>query len=185
MWLLIFSAPCLAKDWMNIFPLKTTRAEVVQMLGKPQTNQSDESEYFEIDKQTVTFRWTRPNCYGQNSIIENQPISLDALVFQITVEPKEPNDKRYKKIVSELNEDSSDSTDSKKSKYKRSLSNYVDCLIGADGTSCTITNTEKGLGYSDSKAGIISIYYFPTNKEIKTWEETHQPCKVEQDEKLN
>lgn len=181
LWLLVFSVPCLAKDWNNIFPLKTTRAEVIQMLGSP--NQSNEGEYFEIDNQRVIFRWTRPDCYGENSIIEKQPVSLDALVFQITVEPKDPKDERYINIRNELNSKPSDSSDSKdiKTVYKKWISNDVNCLIDANGSSCSITNDEKGFGYSTSNDEITRIYYFPTEKELKTREETHQPCKAKEE----
>ena len=181
-WLSVFSMPCLAKDWNNIFPLKTTRAEVIQMLGYP--NQSNESEYFEIDNQIVTFRWTRPDCSGENSIIEKPPVSFDALVFQITVEPKDPKDERYITIRNELSPSSSDSKDIK-TVYKKWISNNVDCLMGANGSSCSITNDEKGLGYSTSNDEITCIYYFPTEKELKTRKETYQPCKAKEEKPDN
>lgn len=38
-WLLTLATPCSAKEWHNISPLKTTRAEVLQLLGEPKYSQ--------------------------------------------------------------------------------------------------------------------------------------------------
>lgn len=44
LWLL--AVPCLAASWKNIVPLKTTRAEVIRLLGEPKPFQGNGPEYF-------------------------------------------------------------------------------------------------------------------------------------------
>jgi hypothetical protein len=172
LWLLTLAVPCAAKEWRNLSPLKTTRAETLQLLGNPQHSQPDGGEYFEVDDQTITFRWMRPDCAGQDSIIDGQSAGLDALVYQITVTPKVPL------AAIDSGESSKPDTASVKSKYRDWLSQEIDCIgNGEDGVwHCTIWDGHKGFGYSTSKGGVVAIYYFPTDEEGTAWSQTHKCC---------
>jgi hypothetical protein len=172
LWLLTLVVPCAAKEWHNISPLRTTRAEVLQLLGNPQHSQPDEGEYFEVDEQTVTIRWARPDCHGKISIIEEQPVEPEALVYQITVKPKVPLESIDPDASSESN------TASPKSKYRRWLSQDINCIGNSESGvwNCTVWDMEKGFGYSTSKGGVVALYYVPTDKEAKAWTQEHKTC---------
>lgn len=150
-------------------------------------------------------RWTRPDCYGENAFIDGgslklllgspdgqsrenadinkQSTGMDALVFQVTVEPQVP----LKSIESEDSSKPDKVPDSQISRkrtkaelkeiYRSWLSQTIDCTIGANGGGwCTIFNEEKGFGYHESKAGVTALYYFPNAEEIKAWNQYHKPC---------
>jgi hypothetical protein len=184
LWLLTFAIPCSAKEWHNISPLKTTRAEVLRLLGEPKLNQSNGREYFEVDNETVTFRWHRPDCSSPDSIIEALPISRDALVYQITVTPKVPVPLELLPEVSGIPDKIPDPKALKKRDkaalkelYKSWLSQDISC-IGNPGSasSCTMWQKENGFGYHTWKDEITTLHYFPTNEEAKAWEQSHKPC---------
>ena len=179
--LLTLADPCAAKEWRNIVPLKTKRADVLRVLGEPKHSQPDGREYFEVDNQTATIRWKRPDCFGRDSMIDEQSVGPDALVYQITVTPKVPL-----KSISEVSGEPDKASDLKvprkrdkaalKELYRSWLSQDIDC-IGNDesGYSCTIWDGQKGFGYTESK-GVTALYYFPTDKEARAWEQNHKPC---------
>jgi hypothetical protein len=171
--LLPLTVPCSAKEWRNILPLKTTRAEALQLLGTPLHGSSDEGEYFEIDNQTVTIRWARPDCSGQGLIVDEQLAGADALVYQITVKPKVPLK------LSDLGLPSQSDITSSPSKYSGWLSQSINCSGGGEKgawDNCSILIGQEGFGYATSKAGVIALYYFPTDEEAKAWNQKHQPC---------
>jgi hypothetical protein len=181
LWLLTLAAPCSAKEWHNISSLKTTRAEVLRLLGEPKHSQSDGREYFEIDNQTVTIRWARPDCYGRASITDGVSAGMDVLVFQITVTPKIPL--KLSEVSSELDQASDLKVSRKQDKaalkelYRSWLSNDLDCLCSdVSGCSCSTWNREQGFGYSSSNIGVFEVYYGPTAEEIKAWEQNHRLC---------
>jgi hypothetical protein len=171
--LLALPALCSAKGWRNIFPLKTTRAEVLQLLGTPLRDSPGDGEYFEVDNQTVTIRWARPDCAGQDSIIDEKSAGGDALVYQITVKPKAPGK------LSDFDSTSEPDTLSPKPKYRDWISGDLNCT-GRDEKgvwlNCTIAYGEKGFGYSWSKAGVVALYYFPSEEEAKAWNQKHKLC---------
>src|SRR5215204_3897626 len=81
--------PCSAKEWRNIYPLKTTRAEVIKILGEPNKKRETGGEYFNTADGAVTIGWTRPDCNALKTSLlktslEELPIKSDALVYQIT-----------------------------------------------------------------------------------------------------
>lgn len=182
LWLLTLAAPSSARQWHNISPLKTTRAEVLRLLGEPKHSQSDGREYFEVDNQTITISWKRPDCYGRDSIIKGHSVDPDAFVYQVTVAPK-VSLKSISEVSGEPDKAPNPKVSRKRDKaalkesYRRWLSQELDC-IGNDesGYSCTIWDGQKGFGYSDSKAGVTALYYFPTDEEAKAWDQKHKPC---------
>ncbi len=172
-WLLGVSAPCSAKEWRNITPLKTTRAEVLQLLGSPQHSKQDGGEYFDFQGKTVTVRWVRPDCSGKDSFLDGKSVGPDALVYQITVTPEVPFPAPpiEADALQEVNKRSVEPV------YKSWVSKDVDCLSGGGGiTQCSITDWERGVGYSKGKGGVTALYYFPSEGEHKDWAEKQQPC---------
>lgn len=47
-WLLTLAYPCAAKEWHSISPLKTTRTEVLRLLGEPKYGQLESQEYLRL-----------------------------------------------------------------------------------------------------------------------------------------
>ena len=163
--LYFLASPCVAKQWLNIAPLYTTRAEVLQLLGNPKHNQSDDGEYFDLANEMVTFKWTHPTCGTQNPIVDESSIQADDLVLSIAVKPKVPIrlkdlDRPQPKSYSDL------------------LSDDIDCLgNGEDGVwNCTIYSGREGFGYATSKDGVVEVYYFPTDEEARAWNSEYKAC---------
>jgi hypothetical protein len=164
-WLAFAASPCVAKQWRNVAPMRTTRAEVLQLLGNPKQNQSDNGEYFDLATETVTFKWVHPTCGTQNPIVDESSIQPDDLVLNIAVKPKVPIQSKDLDI-------------SRPKSYSDWLSEDVDCLgNGEDGVwNCTIINGREGFGYATSKDGVVAIYYFPTDEEARAWNSEHKSC---------
>jgi len=160
LWLLVFPFPCLAKDWNNIFPLKTSRAEVLKILGNPKPFLKPTGpEYFENEMDRVFILWTLPDCFGRKLVIDEEPAGPDALVYKITVEPKDPTTSNYEEEVRELLE----------------ISKRPDC-IGTHGGSCGVYNDLLGFGYSRSDVGITKLEYFASFEERRVWRGRLKPC---------
>jgi hypothetical protein len=183
--LINLSLPCFAKEWRNMFPLKTTRAEVLKLLGEPQTSEAIEGEYFKVDDGFVKIRWKRPDCFTSEVIMGEESLKHDFLVYQITFIPKEPLS--WDSIESEKSIEEKDSPKVSgnvktevKDTYKKWLSQDIDCLIGTNNTLCSVMGRYNGFGYSSSNEGITALYYYPTEKESAEWKEKLLPCSVEQ-----
>lgn len=175
--MLLAAVPCLAKNWNGIFPLHTTRAAVLGLLGKPLKDKTDGKEYFEIDNQTVKIRWIRPDCYSEGVIEEEKFLNDDSLVYQVSVFPKEP----LKSI------DIYTAGDTKKPApipgFYWSTYQYS-CISSLAGYfSCSASNVTDGFGYSNSKRGYTALYFFPTDEENKAWKEILKPCTSSENEK--
>jgi len=165
--LFFLAAPCFAESWRGITPLQTTRAEVLQILGAPQQNNADQSEYFELDEQTIIIRWARADCAGQDRIIAKpESVAPESLVYQITVKPKKPLE------LIEVGEPDKRPDESKDATSRRWLANDVECF----GDNCTVTNSRKGFGYSTGKDGVVAVYYFPADAENKRRNAQYKPC---------
>ena len=174
LWFILLTAACFAKDWHNIYPLQTTRAEVVKLLGEPQKSQTSRDEYFRVDDNIVIIRWVRADCDGDNLFIRDKPPDPSALVFQISVSLKVPLEKlppEFDKTKKDYGANKSDA----KSAYRELLSQDVDCF----GDWCTIMNRQKGIGYVSSKTGIDVLHYFPNKEEFNAWKEKHKTCSSE------
>lgn len=170
--LLVFAPAGFAKEWNNITPLKTTRADVIQILGNPILDDSDNGEHFNFNNYVIRFRWTRANCFAEPSKDQDKPKSMDDLVLQITVEPKYP---QYEKIVEEELESEQGRKREIKDVYKKWLSSDLHCF----GNSCTISNFTTGFGYTSSKDGFTALYYVATEADWRKLKEGLEPCSVD------
>ena len=166
--LLVFSAPtCPARQWRNVTPLCTTRAEVLRLFGTPKHDQPDDSEYFDLDSELVTFRWLCPTCGTQNSIVDERSIQPSDLVLQITVRPKIPG--HLKGI---------DLDKAPPKSFSDWLGDDVDCIgNGEDGVwNCSIIRGREGFGYTTSRDLVTAVYYFAPDAEAEAWNRGHEPC---------
>jgi len=173
------TTPGLAKGWNNIFPLKTTRAEVLKILGDPKPFQGRGSEYWEYENDGIRFLWTLANCfderlagpdariYGTKSIIDEKYAEPDALVYRIIVEPKDPNSGKYEGAVRDL----------------LAASNSSDC-IGTHGGACGIYDSLIGLSYNRDDRGIKKLEYTASLDEERLWRLQLKPCLKQTDHKL-
>ena len=179
--LINLTAPCLAREWRNIFPLQTTRGELLKLLGEPQKVRAEEGEYFKIRDGIVKIRWTRPDCYGQDAVTNEPAAEAASLVYQLTFIPEEPltlSSIESEKSIrpEEYPETSGNVKPGVKSVYKKWISQDVDCLIGADNTFCSIMGRYNGFGYSSSNKGVTALYYYPTEKESTAWKQGRPAC---------
>jgi hypothetical protein len=180
--LISLTLPCFANEWRNIFPLKTTHAEVINLLGEPQRSNEEEGEYFQVEDGAVKMGWQRADCYSKEDVSSDQSAKPENLVNQITFLPKEP--------VSLASIDSEKSSKEKKASevphetktkvkkaFEKWMSQDVSCLIGSGEAACNVMG--DGFGYYLSK-GITALYYYPTQKEFADWKEKLKPCAVEE-----
>jgi hypothetical protein len=175
--------PCFAKEWRNIFPLTTTRAEVFKLFGEPQRSEAIEGEYFKIEDGVVKIRWKRADCFSKVVVTDEQSLKPEFLVYQVTFLPKEPLSLASieSKKSSEAEADSEVPRNAKtevKAIYKKWMLQDVNCSISTDNTFCSVMG--NGFGYSSSNAGITALYYYPTEKESAEWKEKLKPCSTEQ-----
>ena len=82
-----FAETITAKPWKGIFPLKTTRAEVIKLLGRPKGVAEFERAVFSSTEGTVTVGWKRPECVLKDLFWSESDADDTALVYQITLEP--------------------------------------------------------------------------------------------------
>src|SRR3954462_15219190 len=81
MCLLVFSAtPSLSKEWRGIIPLRTTRADILKLLGNQKPGKSDPREYFDTDNETISFDCIDPTCARKYPIQPNNVIRSEDLV---------------------------------------------------------------------------------------------------------
>jgi len=156
------TVPCLAASWKNIFPLKTTRAEVFKLLGEPKPFQVTGGEYFEVGNDRVFIRWTLANCFGKKLIIDEESAGPDALVHEIRVEPKNPKQNEYEEQVRQFLE----------------IVKQKDC-VGPRLGSCGLFDNRFGFGYSRSDLGITKLEYFADHVEGSSWRRRLKPCSTD------
>lgn len=167
--LLIFATSTFAKSWQNVFPLKTTRAEILNLFGNPKTDLVT-GEYFFVDDQIVTFLWTRADCSGDGAIVNEKLVEPNSFVYQITVEPHTPL-----QYIDSYTFDLPKVASSVPGFY--STTYQTNCISNSSGQfSCSSVSLYYGFGYSNSNRGFNSLYFFPTSEEIKTWKEKQKPC---------
>jgi hypothetical protein len=168
--LLLLGVTVCGKSWQEISPLKTTRAEVLQMLGPPFIDPSDKSEYFGLGHEIVKLRWTRAKCFEPPS--ESNAVALDPsdLVIQVTVEPKAPlSYGEFEPLKLEAESRANE-------RFPEFTVYSTNCLGGREAMSCSFTNDKTGFGYSTSKMGTTAVYYFPTKTEWDNWKASHAAC---------
>ncbi len=175
--LLFLAVPTLAKSWKNIFPLQTSRAEVLNLLGSPKISLKDKSEYFIVGDQKVTFRWTRADCSGEDAITDEKLVKPNSLVYQITVVPDV--------ALRSIDFYNSDEPKGATTVSGFLLSSYMtNCISNSSGQfSCSSVNSVYGFGYSNSNRGFTALYFVPTEEENKIWNGKHKPCSVVEDGK--
>jgi len=179
--LLVFASSTLAKPWKDIVPLKTTRAEVVRLLGKPTGIDEKNRAVFSHVDGTVTISWKRPECLSKDFLWSEKDANDTALVYQITLEPK-----AFLKSIDEYEKPVPPPTENEdiKTVYKQWLEQDVNCLMGEGSSSCSIINALTGFGYSDAtKLGVTAIYYFPSKVEEEAFRSKLQPCPTKTDVK--
>jgi hypothetical protein len=149
-----------AQSWKGIYPLKTTRAEVIKRLGVRKEIDELGRAVFSSDDGTIRISWKRPNCFSKGTVLETEADD-DALVYQITLEPIS----EIKSIESYKPPDPPvKATNDRKDGFNDWISQDVDCVSGQDSQSCSFMG--DGFGYStSSKLGITAIYYYPTHEE--------------------
>ena len=172
--LLLLTCPCLAMEWNGITPLKTTRAEVHQMLGTPAKD--DQGAYFEFNGDRIEFSWTESECIANKSI---EVTASNDVVSHVTVIPRDPKAASIMYGTSIASGDSGRGGSNKrelKDAFRKWLVNGLECL----GTACSITNTSTGFGYTISDLGTTAIYYSANSADQAFWESTENICKERQ-----
>ena len=146
------SVTCIAKEWRDIVPLLSTRADVIKLLGNPTHSLEDSQEYFVLENETVKFEWIDPTCVRKYPIESENEVRPDDLVLSITVVPKTPM--------------------SQVTIYLPSA--YVTiCLANI---SCTYITFDGDVAVHAAKGVITDICYGPTDKEFKAWLQRHSAC---------
>ena len=151
--LLLFVGSIYAKSWRGIEPLKSTRSDVIKLLGNPTHLQWNYRDYFILENETVTFSWIDPTCAKKFPVQPDSEITSDDLVLSISVAQKTPI--QLKEL--QLND---------------SVVYFADCFGGG----CTFIDDKSGFMYHESKGEVTSHSYYPTNEEFKTWKEGHSTC---------
>lgn len=164
------------KPWKGIHPLKTTRSEVIGILGSIKETDELSRAVFWTNDGIVRVSWTRPDCVTEEFLLKEAEADDNALVFQITLEPISPL-----QSIEGLREPESASVGTKtdlKSVYKKWLAQDVSCLLSGGESSCSITSSQTGFGFSSrSGTGITALYYFASTSETETFLKTLAPCK--------
>src|SRR5690349_18778557 len=83
-----FATSVFAKSWKGISPLKTTRAEVIKMLGQPTGIDEHQRAIFSHSDGVVKISWKRADCVSKDFLWPEKEANDRALVYQITLEPK-------------------------------------------------------------------------------------------------
>ncbi len=168
------SETSLAKPWKGILPLKTTRAEVVKLLGPPNGTDEYQRAIFAHTDGIVKISWKRPDCVTKEFLWSEKEADDKALVYQITLEPKV-----YLKSIEEYEKPEPPPKEKEdiKTVYKRWLDQDVNCLMGEGSSACSFSSSRTGFGYSDSsRSGVTAIYYFATKEETEVFLAALQPC---------
>ncbi|MEZ5421761.1 MAG: hypothetical protein R2682_01535 [Pyrinomonadaceae bacterium] len=170
-WMIFAASPVFARSWKGITPLKTTRAEVIVLLGTPTGIDEQSRSVFSHADGTVRISWTRPDCVSKDRLWDAKDADYTALVYQITVEPRAifKSIDEYEKLEPPRN----DKVDSKAA-YTRWVNRDVTCLVGVGKFGCSADDSTEGFGYSFASR-ITAIYYFAGKVETDRFL-TKRPC---------
>ena len=156
--LIVASSVCSAKPWRGLAPLVTTRAQVIEALGAPKLNASDQTETFDLTNEVVVLRWIRPTCGTQTPIPKGESFRPSEVVLQITVRPKAP-------LKIKMLDDTAKPTST------------LDWDVHCVNHSCSFTNRHNGFGYSLADATHVSeLYYFASESEQNDWNRNRKSC---------
>lgn len=150
-----FGFSCFAREWRGIVPLRSTRAEVIKLLGPPRHLMWDYRDYFDVENAVVTFSWIDSDCRRTYPLEPDASIQLNDLVLGISLRLKQPVPER------ELH-------------LPEGKLYFTDCLGGGAHSSCIFM--DDGFSYSTSNLGVTGLSYGPTQNDFKTWEQTHRGC---------
>lgn len=169
-----FSETSLAKPWKGIHPLKTTRAEVAQLLGPSTGIDEYQRAIYPHSDGIVKISWKRPDCISKDFLWSETEADDKALVYQITLEPKA----RLESIEEyEKPEPPPKEKEDIKTVYKRWLDQDVNCLMGEGSSACSISSSRTGFGYGNSsQSGVTEINYFATKEETEAFLSVLKPC---------
>jgi hypothetical protein len=154
--LLCLNAPCFAKEWRGIVPLKTTRSQVVKLIGEPKRTWETASGYFDLADGRATVEWIDPTCERGYPIYTAQDgASPDDLVLNIYVYPIKPIP------MKELD-----------------LPDVGYMTLGCHPNAwCTLWSSEVGFGFTSARGGIDKLFYGPAEVEFKAWSNKHKACR--------
>jgi hypothetical protein len=146
--------PCLAKEWRGIVPLRSTRSDVIKLLGNPTHALWNYREYFMFDNERVRFEWIDPTCVKKYPIELDTEVRSSDLVLNISVTPKKPFPLEELGLPSD--------------KFY-----FMDCFGRDD---CTFMDFDGGFAYSTTKDGVTGLSYSATAKEFEAWIQEHKSC---------
>ena len=150
---------CLAKGWLGITPLLTTRSEVIKLLGEPKRTWETAGGYYDLPDERVTVVFIDPTCEREYPIFMGQTGGRpEDLVLEVYVTRKKP-----------LAAEALDELDTPDTLYLT-----MGCHPGGP---CTLWSPATGFGFTTAKGGIIKLYYSPPEAEFKTWGEGHKTCR--------
>ena len=145
----------MGKTWNGITPLKTTRVDVIKLLGEPkpweagQPGYASIPEHFEVDGDRVFITWTSATCFNSGHLqCDEKLVTPDSLVYRIQVVVKEANRTRYENEVASF----------------LVAIGEKDCSI-----SCGTYFSGTGFGYSRAAEKLYSVQYGPTYQDSSVW----------------
>lgn len=142
-----------AKEWRGIKPLRSTRSDVVRLLGAPKTNQNTGAEFFDLSGEVVTIKWADPTCGRKYPIAETAVINPEDVVLSLEVFPKKAV------RLSEL--------------HPLPLTANATCLSNVG---CMLWDDEEGVAFSTSGGGVKKVSYYSTADEFKDWLREREAC---------
>jgi hypothetical protein len=146
--------PCFAKEWRGIAPLRSTRSDVLKLLGNPKHSWETATEYFDLNDEKVTIKWIDPTCERKYPIESERDVRPDDLVLAILVYPKKPIPAKELDIPAV---------------------GYT--TLGCHPNSfCTVWSFEVGFGFTTSKDGVTALHYEASHDEFKAWLDNHKAC---------
>jgi hypothetical protein len=163
--ILLLVCPAAAMDWNGIYPLRSTREQVVTVLGKPIGKISDFGERFRYNEEEIVILWTPKDCFSESA--RSIGSNADSLVKRMTVIPNKPIPMERFDSMIEANPIFFD-----ENKILRPQMQSIDCW----GRGCGVRDNGIGFGYDVSKFGVDKIYYFAPDEEWEKWKVGRVPC---------
>jgi hypothetical protein len=136
-------------------PLRSTRSEVIKLLGNPTHSQITNLEYFDLADEAVTIKWIDPTCQRKYPRADGEVVRPEDLVLSISVFPKKPLSPKALKLSPML------------------TVTPMGCLI--PNGPCTLC-TDEGLCFTTEKGSVTKIDYSATSDEFKAWIQEHKAC---------
>lgn len=150
---------CYGKAWRDIVPLRSTRADVLKLLGTPHHLQWDYRDYFEVENAIVTFQWIDPNCVRKYPVEPTSAVMPEDLVLNISVSLTRPLTEKELKIP-------------------QGKIWFTDCLGSSPNGPwiCTFMDNQEGFAFTTSHGGVTGLSYSASKQEFQDWKDTHSQC---------